>query len=186
MSDDELARLGQALNNVEENKAATVWTLAAIWLLIFRGARLSEILTLRWDYIDLGRRQIRLPDSKTGSKTLYLNEPAIDVLQNLPRLEDNPFVICGHIKGAHLVNLQKPWRRVREAAGLEYVRIHDLRHTFASVGAIGGVSLPIIGGLVGHSQPKTTARYAHLSNDPLMEATNQIGNKLAEAMKVKK
>ena len=151
-------------------------------MLLFTGARLSEILTLRWDWIDFQRGVIRLPDSKTGPKTLYLNAPALSVLSALPRIEGNPFVICGDKKGAHLVNLQKPWRAIRTSAALSDVRLHDLRHTFASVGASGGASLPMIGALLGHSQPQTTDRYAHLAADPLRAASDAIAGRIAAAM----
>ena len=167
----------------ENNNTESPWIVGAIRLLVLTGARLSEILTLKWDYIDFDRATMRLPDSKTGAKTIYLNAPALEVLSDIPRIEGNLFVICGNKSGAHLVNLQKPWRRIRTKAGINDVRLHDLRHTFASYGAMGGVSLPIIGGLVGHSQPQTTARYAHLSADPLMAASNAIGGRIVSAMK---
>ena len=140
--------------------------IAAIRLLMLTGARLSEIRTLRWDEVDLERRALRLRDSKTGKKTIHLSEAAIKVLETLPRVPDNPHAICGNRKGACLVYLQKPWRRIRTMAGLPNVRIHDLRHSFASVAAAQGLSLPIIGALLGHSQPATTARYAHLADNP--------------------
>lgn len=186
LSSQELARLSEALTHSENQNTATPWMIAAIRLLLFTGARLGEVLNLRWDYIDFENQQIRLPDSKTGQKSIYLNAPALLVLSELPRLEENPFVICGEKAGRHLVNLQKPWRRIRKEAGLEDVRLHDLRHTFASIGAIGGVSLPILGGLVGHTQPQTTARYAHLSADPLKAANDAIGERISQAMKPKK
>ena len=182
LSEAELAQLGEALREAETDKSASPWVIAAIRLLTLTGARLSEVLTLRWDYVDFERATIRLPDSKTGAKTLYLNAPALEVLSGIPRLEDNPHVICGERKGAHLVNLQKPWRRIRQAAGLGDVRIHDLRHSFASVAAAGGMSLPLIGALLGHSQPATTARYAHLSSDPLRAASDAIAGRIAGAM----
>ena len=185
LSEAELARLGEALREVETNKTSSPWVIAAIRLLALTGARLSEVLTLRWEYVDFERATIRLPDSKTGAKTLYLNAPALEVLSGISRLEDNPYVICGERKGAHLVNLQKPWRRIRKAAGLENVRLHDLRHSFASVAAAGGMSLPLIGALLGHSQPATTARYAHLSSDPLKAASNAIAGRIAGAMAAK-
>ncbi len=86
-----------------------------------------------------------LPDSKTGRKPIFLSAPALDILANIPRIAGNPYVICGQVPGAALVNLRKPWTRIRTAAGLEGVRIHDLRHSYASFGAAGGLSLPIIG-----------------------------------------
>jgi integrase len=182
LSAEELRQLGVALAQAESDGSASPWMIAAIRLLAFTGARLSEILTLRWDYVDLAGHQIRLPESKTGRKSIYLNPPALEVLANVPRLDGNPFVICGEREGAHLVNLQKPWRRIRKVAGLDDVRIHDLRHTFASWGAMGGLPLPIIGGLLSHSQPQTTQRYAHLAADPLKAATERVANALAGAM----
>ena len=158
------------------------FAIAAIRLLIFTGARLSEILTLKWEYVDLEGQQIRLPDSKTGRKSIYLNQQACEALANIPRLEGNPYVICGDKPGTYLVNLQKSWRRIRKAAGLDDVRIHDLRHTFASWGASGGLPLPMIGALLSHSQPQTTHRYAHLSADPLKAGSEQVAGAIADAM----
>ncbi len=183
LSEEELARLGEALSEAVAAGTATPWTIAAIRLLVLTGARLSEILTLKWERVDFEHQHLRLPDSKTGSKSVYLNAPALEVLANMPRLEGNPYVICGDKPGAHLVNLQKPWQRIRLAAGLDDVRIHDLRHSFASVAVVGGMSLPVIGALLGHSQPQTTARYAHLSADPLKAASDAVGRRIAGAMK---
>ena len=181
LSEAELARLGEALALAEVERTASPWAIAAIRLLMLTGARLSEILTLKWDYVDIERASMRLPDSKTGAKTIYLNAPALEVLASVPRVEGNSYVICGEKAGAHLVNLQKPWRRIRRLADLEDLRIHDLRHSFASVAVAGGMSLPLIGALLGHSQPATTARYAHLSSDPLRTANEAIGRKISAA-----
>ncbi len=108
--------------------------------------------------------------------------PEAEVYFNVPRIDGNPFVICGQKDRAHLVNLQKPWARIRKSAGLEDVRIHDLRHSFASTAAAGGLSLPIIGKLLGHTQATTTERYAHLAADPLRAANEAIGQRIAAAM----
>ena len=97
----------------------------------------------------------------------------------MPRVDDNPYVIVGQKTGKYLINLQKPWRRVRKAAGLDDVRIHDLRHSFASFAIGAGVPLALIGGLLGHRSVQTTARYAHLANDPLKHATNVVGGLFA-------
>jgi integrase len=182
LSEQELARLGKAVSEEEGAGGITPWVAGAIRLLSLTGARLSEILTLQWNWVDFENQTIRLPDSKTGAKTLYLNAPALEVLSALPRLDDNPYVICGDKPQSHLVNLQKPWRRIRTQAGLDDVRLHDLRHSFASVAATGNMSLPIIGALLGHSQPQTTARYAHLSADPLKAASDAIAKKISGAM----
>jgi integrase len=182
LSEVELARLGSALHASESDKSATPWAIAAIRLLTFTGARLSEILTLKWEYVNEEHGVLLLPDSKTGRKAIHLNAPALSVLRELPKLEGNPYVICGERLGRHLVNLEKPWRQIRKSAGLDDVRLHDLRHSFASVGACSGHSLIVIGKMLGHSQPATTARYAHLADDPVKAASNAVGARIAAAM----
>lgn len=181
----ELGLLGAALDKAEGEHLAGTYALAAIRLLILTGARLNEVLTLQWSHVDLDRQMIFLPDSKTGQKPLHLNDPAIAVLTSLPRFANNPYVICGNRHGRHLVNLQKPWHTVRALAGLDTVRIHDLRHTFASVGVAEGGSLPMIGAILGHTQPQTTQRYAHLAAEPVRQLSQTTGAKLAEALRRK-
>ena len=158
---EELQRLGATLAAAKRNEAETPFVLTAIALLLLTGARLNEILTLRWEHVDLANAVLRLPNSKTGAKEIYLSDTAIKLLRDMPQMAGNPHVIAGKRTGARLVNLQKPWRRIRAAANLNDVRIHDLRHSFASVAAGKGMSLPVIGKLLGHTQPATTARYAH-------------------------
>ncbi len=182
LSSAELARLGAALIQAEEEKLTSPYVVAAIRLLVFTGARLTEILTLRRNHVDLERGLLNLSDSKTGAKTVYLNSAAQEVLTTLPRPQDNPFVIPGERMGRHLVNLEKPWRRMRELAQLHDLRLHDLRHSFASIGAGAGLGLPVIGALLGHAQAATTARYAHLAADPLQQVADLIGQRLAAAM----
>ncbi|MBM3508396.1 MAG: DUF4102 domain-containing protein, partial [Alphaproteobacteria bacterium] len=150
LSEAELARLGEALAAAEGRESPHF--LALVRLLVLTGARLGEWLSARWEWIDFERGVVRLPDSKTGAKNLYLNPPALDVLAGLPRLAGNPHVIVGAKPGAALVKPEAQWRRIRKAAGLEDVRLHDLRHSHASVGAAAGLSLPVIGALLGHSQ----------------------------------
>ena len=178
LSPAELGRLGEALSA----HAGSPYTAAAVKLLVFTGARLSEVLSLRWDWIDLDRGEARLPDSKTGAKTLHLPPPALAVLAELPRLDANPHVIVGHRAGAAMVNLEKPWRAIRAAAGFDDVRLHDLRHAFASVAASSGMGLPIIGKMLGHTQAQTTNRYAHLASDPVKAAAAAVAGKIAAAM----
>jgi integrase len=153
---------------------------AAIRLLIFTGARLGEILTLRWDYVAAERSLLFLPDSKTGRKTIVLNAPAMAILCELPRV--GPYVVPGADPKRPRTDLKKPWGAIIKRAGLEGLRLHDLRHSFASIGAGGGMGLPIVGKLLGHSSPATTARYAHLDADPLRRASNSIGATIAAAM----
>jgi integrase len=182
LTKEELRRLGVVLTQAQTNSTESPFAIAALGLLVLTGARLSEILTLRWDNVDLENGLLRLPDSKTGAKLIYLNAAAIRLLRGIPRMKDNAYVIAGGRPGAHLVELQKPWRRIRAKANLADVRIHDLRHSFASVAAGTGMSLPMIGKLLGHNQPATTARYAHLALDPIRTASNLIGAELAAAL----
>lgn len=177
LSADELGRLGEALS--EDELPAVV---AAVRLLILTGCRRGEILTLRWEYVDLKGECLRLPDSKTGAKVVHLSAPALAVLRDLGPMESG-WVIEGAKPGAHLVNLKKPWYRIRKAASLEDVRIHDLRHSYASVAAGLGEGLHVIGKLLGHSQAQTTHRYAHLAVDPIKAANERVGSALAGMMK---
>lgn len=182
LSGDELGRLGDVLGRASGEGLASLYTVAAIKLLVFTGARLSEILTLEWGHVDWQRGLLNLATSKTGKKSIHLSAPALQVLAELPRIEGNRFVIVGERAGQHLVNLQKPWRRIRAAAGLPDVRLHDLRHSFASVAAARGGSLPLIGKLLGHTQAQTTARYAHLAAEPVRELNDSTGQALAAAL----
>jgi integrase len=178
LSADELARLADALKTY----TGSTYVVAAIKLLVFTGARRNEILTLRWEWINFERGEARLPDSKTGTKTLHLPAPALAVLTDLPRVEGNPYVIVGNVAGRHMVNLNGPWCDIRKAAGLDDVRLHDLRHAFASVAASSGMGLPIIGKMLGHTQAVTTARYAHLASDPVKVAAATVAGKIHDAM----
>lgn len=157
---------------------------AAMRLLIFTGARLREILHLKWEHVDFERGMLLLADSKTGKKAIVLNAPALTVLTNLSRV--GGYVIAGQAAGTDKEqprsDLKRPWQAVAKRAGLEGVRIHDLRHTHASIGAGAGLGLPIIGKLLGHTNATTTARYAHLDADPLRRASERIGLQLSKAM----
>ena len=182
LTSEEFARLGEVLDAFGSRNDESLFAVAAIRLLLLTGARVSEILTLQWTFVDFERRLLTLPDSKTGPKFIRLNEPAAEVLRSLPRVHGNPFVIIGRRTGARLINLQKPWRRIRAAADLPDVRMHDLRHSFASVAAASRGSLPMIGKLLGHNHPLTTARYAHLADDPVQSLNQTVGEAIAGAL----
>jgi integrase len=175
LSAEELARLGAALAAWPGSPYAA----AAIRLLVFTGARLGEVLSLQWAWIDIAKGTARLPDSKTGAKTLHLPPPALAVLASLPRVPGEPRVL-GAKRGTTFV--EEPWRRIRKAAGLEDVHLHDLRHSFASVAAAGGMGLPIIGKMLGHTQASTTQRYAHLQPDPVAAAAATVAERIRAAM----
>jgi integrase len=202
LSTDELARLGATLRLGEtkglpwprsgtssskhgrraENRKTELspHVTAAFRLLLFTGCRLREILRLRWSEVDLERGLLLLDDSKTGPKTIVLNAPANEVLCGVPRLGE--FVVLGDDPSKPRADLHRPWELIRHHAGIADVRIHDLRHTHASIGAGAGLGLPIIGRLLGHKHADTTARYAHLDAGPLRRASNRIGAELAQAL----
>lgn len=174
----------------ERKTTISQFAAAAIRLLILTGARLREILNLKWSDVDFERGLLILDKHKTarksGTKSIVLNPPALEVLSGLPRL--GVYVIAGDTAGQKdekpRADLKRPWALVRQQAGLGDLRIHDLRHNFGGFGAGGGTSLLVIGKLLGHSpqNPQTTARYGHLAADPLRKATNTIGSALAAAM----
>jgi integrase len=178
LSGEELTRLGAVLRD-EARKDLSRLSVAAIMLLLFTGCRKSEILTLRWRYIDWDNGLLRLPDSKTGAKIVPLGKPALDLLRSLPVIENDPFVFPSPREGKHLVGLQKVWARVRKAAGLWDVRLHDLRHSFASMAVAGGSSLYMVGKVLGHKDSRTTEIYAHIGSDPLKTVANETATKLA-------
>lgn len=179
LSPAELGRLGETLDATEQEAPDMRPAVNAIRLLVLTGCRLGEIQTLKWEYIRGNR--IELPDSKSGAKVVYLGPAALDVLAKIDRLPGNEYVITGRVAGQHLTDMQRPWRRIRARAGLCDVRIHDLRHSFASVAVANGEGLPMIGKLLGHTQVQTTARYAHLADDPVRISANRIDAEIARA-----
>jgi integrase len=205
LTSEELSRLGDALRegettglpwHVDETKPGAKhaadpskrrtkldpFAVTAIRLLILTGARLREILHAKWEHVDFERGVIFLPDSKTGKKPIYLSAPAMAIIAGLSRIAGNPFIVAGAKNGAPRADLKKPWAAVTTVADLQGLRIHDLRHSFASVGAGASLGLPIIGKLLGHSQPATTARYAHLDADPMRRAVETIGATIGAAL----
>ena len=169
----ELSRLWETLDKAYQDETAGLYAINAYKLLILTGCRLGEIQTLKWSYIRGNR--VEFPDSKTGYKRLPLNAAAMEVLNQTPVKDGNPYVICGEKSGAHIVNLQKSWRRIRKRAGLSDLRIHDLRHTFASQAVMNGTPLALVSKLLGHSKITTTMRYAHLADNELLDASEGIG-----------
>jgi integrase len=216
LTSDELQRLGEALEEAEtvglpwnvdwanpnskhvpkewkgQREKLDAHAVAALRLLLLTGARLREILHLKWRYVDLERGLLLLPDSKTGRKTIVLSAAAMAILLDFAEKDRDriaksrdAFVIKGQLDDRPRADLKKPWDAVRRRADLEDVRLHDLRHTFASIGAGSSLGLQIVGKLLGHSQPQTTARYAHLDADPLRRATDIIGDHITKAMRAR-
>lgn len=190
LSETEIQSLGRTLNsawptslddtdswsNLTRLPRPSPWAIAAIWLLLLTGARRNEVLTLKWEDFHSEQHAARLPDSKSGAKTLLFSSAAREVVRRIPRVKGNPYVIVGRKNGAHLVNLRKPWINICASAGLKDVRLHDLRHTYASYGAMAGLSGPYLMNLLGHSQAQTTERYLHLGSTPIHEANETISS----------
>jgi len=176
LSGNELSKLGEVLSQSEADKSETTHVVAAFRLLLLTGCRLGEIQTLKWQYVQDG--YLMLPDSKTGKRRIPLSPSAQAILDSLERVKDNPHVIAGAKSRQHVTDLQKPWRRIRAKAGLEGVRIHDLRHTFASNAVMQGQPLPIVAKLLGHTQIQTTMRYAHLADESVRDAATSVSSSL--------
>ena len=180
LTDAEFQRLGRVLDEMEAEGRLSPYAGAALRLLMLTGCRRNEILTLRWEDVHLQTQELHLSDSKTGPRTVSLSPEAAAVLASLPRLPGNPWVIPGAKPGARLSSLFEPWRRVRARAGLDDVRIHDLRHSYASRALALGESLPVIAKLLGHAQIQTTARYTHLTRDAVKDAAIRVAEGIAE------
>lgn len=182
LNDAQLHGLGMAIIELEASGDITPYTGAAIRLLLLTGCRLREVLDLKWQEVDFDRGMLRLADSKTGQRTVLLSEPAIEVLSEMKQIEGNPYVFCGRLPGRSIVDITRSWRRICKKAEIDGIRMHDLRHTHASVAAAEGYSLPIIGSLLGHTQAQTTARYSHLAESPVRSASEKVGNRIKGAM----
>ena len=178
LTDEEFRRLGRVLDEAEQSEGGMARAAMAIRLLLLTGCRKNEILNLHWDAVDLEAGEMRLADTKTGPRTVQLSPAAAAVLARVPRVEGNRHVIPGTRPGSRMSNLQRHWVRIRKSAGLEDMRLHDCRHSFASRALALGESLPMIGRLLGHSQVQTTARYAHLARDSVHEAARRVSSRI--------
>lgn len=179
------SKRGKAKNQKHRPKSADTpvpanpYAIAAIRLLALTGCREGEILSLRWDAVDAERGYLRLADSKTGKSVRPLGQAAAAVLETVPKIEDNPYVLPGRKEGEHLMEITRVWFAVRQEAKLDNLRLHDLRHSFASVPATSGESLLVVRSLLGHKRTATTERYAHLSNDPVRRAADRASGDIA-------
>ena len=179
LTPDEIRRLGRVLNDAEAQGGVWVHAVAAVRLLMLTGCRLDEVLSLRWDDVDRTAKELRIRDGKTGPRSVPLTPTVVDVLAAIPRVPDNPWVIAGTKPGKRLPRISKHWERLREQAGLQDVRIHDFRHSYASRALALGESLTMISRLLGHTKVSTTARYAHLARDTEKVSAARVGGSIA-------
>jgi integrase len=184
LSATELAKVGAALTTLEA-EGANPAAIAIVRLLAFTGARKSEIAALRWSEVDLERGYLRLGDSKTGAKVIPIGAPAAEVLAGVVAIEGREYVFPAATGDSHFQGVEKVWRKARAAAGLPALRLHDLRHSFASVGLARGDALSVIGAILGHADVKTTSRYAHLADDPVRQAADAIAKSVQAAFSSK-
>lgn len=178
LSDQEIFKFIEALKT-EENTVAT----AAFELLLYTGVRRQEALDAKWEHVDLQKKVWFIPRSKSGKlRHVILNSMAVELLAKQPRIEGNPYIFPGKVKGQQLNNPQKAFNRVLKKAGITNFRIHDLRHTHASIAINNGASLYEVQHLLGHSQSKTTSRYAHLADETLRKVSDTVSSQIANAM----
>lgn len=180
LDEEEQERLGDVLGNLLRRGEITRYVFAAFYLLLLTGCRLGEVQRLKWEYVT--RTHLELPDSKTGRRRIPLPRAARDLLETLNRRDGNPYVILGDHGTGYYNDLQKPWRKIRARAELEDVRVHDLRHTYASVAVMNGIDPFMLKEILGHKNLSTTLRYAHLSDDAVQKAAGQIANRLAATL----
>jgi integrase len=181
LSAADLAKVGAALTSLEA-EGASPSAIAIIRLLAFTGARKSEIASLKWSELDLERGYLRLGDSKTGAKTIPIGAPAREVLASRSVVDGSPYVFPAGSGKGHFQGVERVWAKVKLTAGFSNLRLHDLRHSFASMGLARGDALPVIGAILGHADVKTTSRYAHLTDDPVRQTADGIAQSIAAAL----
>jgi integrase len=181
LSETEIAKAAGAIETAEREGRIGPHAAAGLRLCLLTGARSGEITAAEWTHVDWDRRFIRLPDSKTNSpRTIHLNDAALEVLQGLPRV--GRYIVAGAKHDEPYRNISRAWITVRAYAGLDDVRLHDLRHSYASLAAGRGVSLQMIGKLLGHKVPATTQRYAHLARDAAAAVNDELGTVMTAAI----
>ena len=178
----EIGALAEAIQTCEADEIITPWQAALFRALMLTGLRRDELRTLQWRCVDFDRSILILEDTKTGRREVPMSAPLRQVLTNLIRLDGNPYVFAGDRAGQPIINTAKPWRRVMTVSGIAPTRLHDLRHTAASMGVAAGASLALIGGVLGQKSQQTTQRYAHLYDDPVRATSEAIAVRVSSAM----
>jgi integrase len=185
LSEDEIAKAADAISTAERDGIIGPHAAAGLRLALFTGARSGEVTAIEWAHIDWARKFVRLPDSKTNEpRTIHLSDAAMEVVKTVPRV--GRYVIAGVKEDEPYKNLSRAWIKARKLAGLQDVRLHDLRHSFASLAAGRGVSLQMIGKLLGHRVPATTQRYAHLARDAVAAVNDELGEAMTKAIETRR
>lgn len=184
LSGEELGRLGKALDDFERRQLARPSVIRAVRLLALTGCRLGEILNLRWDEVDLQHAALMLSDTKTGARTHTIGALAQAALASIPRIEDSPWVLphSDPAKALPKDKMQRSWRRIRKAAGLEDVRLHDLRHTVGIYAGQTGANAFLVRDKLGHKTLAMTGRYVNKDTSPLRELSDRVEARIAAAM----
>ena len=178
----EIEAVGAAIRNLESEGTLSPWQAALFRCLLLTGMRSSELRLMQWSWVDFDAALFRLPDSKVGKRDIPIPAAVRQILQQLPRIEDCPYVFAGRAVGKPLANTRWPWGLILGNAGIAHARPHDLRHSAASIGVSTGASLLLIGGVLGHKSQQTTQRYAHLSDDPVRATSEAIAERVASAL----
>ena len=172
LTDEEVKRLLVGLDSTRQTMVAQI-----VKLLLYTGARRSEIVNARWEYVDLEQQVLTVPISKSGKpRHIALSDAAVALLKEVPRQPDIPWVFFNPRTKNHPISFFTAWNRIRSNAGIPDVRLHDLRHSYASMLVRAGRSLYEVQKLLGHYDPKVTMRYAHLSPRALVDAANVVAN----------
>lgn len=184
MSSEELTALGATLTKAEQEQTELPNVVAVICLLALTGCRLSEILTLWWDYIDFKTGMLNLPDAKAGARLQSLATPALEVLSTLPKVEGVDWVLPNKLNTDRIdkSNMERAWRRIRKRAGLEDVRMHDLRHTTGTIAGATGANAFMVRDLLGHKSLAMTGRYVNREADPQRALVEQVASQIDAAM----
>lgn len=182
LSLSEMEAVGTAIRDLEASRRLSPWQAALFRCLLLTGMRSSELRLMKWAWVDVAGAYFRLPDSKSGARDIPIAGPVLRILQQLPRIEGCPYVFAGRTAGKPLANTRWPWQIIANKAEIKAARIHDLRHSAASIGVSANISLLLIGGVLGHKSSQTTQRYAHRGADPLRATSETIAEHVSKAM----
>lgn len=187
LDDEELLRLGLALENLQPREGESPFFVGIVRVLLLSGARLREVLGLRWDQIDLEDRTIRWADSKTGRTSKPLNDALFEAISAIPRIKGTPWLFPSPTSSSgHVEDIKRPWKVLLRTAGITDLRRHDLRHAHGNTAGELGMNLQTVAALLGHRTTTTTERYSRVGRDPRLSASNKVAGALGRKLKGQK